>query len=212
MPPTVEMIEQLVSRTDAAYQRWLAEVTGDVAAGATGLSVFCRESLLERNTTYAVSEWLAGYLMIGQEGDRGYFLGGDGDGRVFSSDLGAPGPADLDVVAPAFEGWLRSGFALPAEPEPGMPLIADVHVDRIPVDGVALLMRARKLLGTDWRAADLRRMLAAQPFLAVRSARPWRVRDKLEAAPELRPHLFYATGDGLEPIWATMRRDLLVED
>ena len=64
----MEMIEQLVSRTDAAYERWLAAVTDDVAAAA-GVVVYCRESLLERNAAYGVGEWLAGYLMIGQEGD-----------------------------------------------------------------------------------------------------------------------------------------------
>src|SRR5689334_23206239 len=201
-----EMIEQLVSRSDAAYQRWLAEATDDVAAGTTGLSVFGRESLMECNTTYEVGEWLAGYLMIGQEGDRGYFLRCDGDrdrGPVFSADLGALGSVDLDVVAPAFEVWRRSGFALPSEPEPDMPLIADVYIDKMPVDGVALLMRARTLLGADWRVADLRKMLAAQPFLAARSARPWRVRAKLTSAPELRQHLFYAADEGLAAVWAT---------
>ncbi|MEU7826709.1 hypothetical protein [Catellatospora sp. NPDC049133] len=206
----MEMIEQLVSRADAAYQRWLAEVTDDFAADATGLSVFCRESLLERNTTYEVGEWLAGCLMIGQEGDRGYFLRCDGDvGPVFSADLGALGSADLDVVAPAFEVWLRSGFALPSEPEPDMPLIADVYIDKMPVDGVALLMRARKLLDADWRVADLRNMLAAQPFLAARSARPWRVRGELRSAPELRQHLFYAADDGLEAVWVAEPGDTI---
>jgi hypothetical protein len=200
--PVVEMIERLVSRTDAAYQRWLAEVTDDFAADANGLSLFCRESLLERNTTYEVGEWLEGYLMIGQQGDRGFFVRCDGGGPVFSADLGALNSVDLDVVDPTFELWLRSGFALPSKPEPGMPLIADVYIDKMPVDGVALLMRARKLLGADWRVADLRNMLAAQPFLAARSALPWRVRGKLKSDPELRQHLVFAADDGLETVWA----------
>ena len=119
------MIEQLVSRTDAAYQRWLAVTPDDVAADA-GLLVFCRESLPERNTTYEVGEWLAGHLMIAQEGDRGFFLRCDGDGGpVFSADLGALGSVDPEVVAPEFEVWLRSGFALPPDGEPDMPPTAD---------------------------------------------------------------------------------------
>ncbi|GAA4581861.1 hypothetical protein GCM10023176_62750 [Micromonospora coerulea] len=152
----MEMVEQLVSRTDAAYQRWLAAVTDDVAAAA-GVVVYCRESLLERNTTYGIGEWLAGYLMIGQEGDRGFFLRcDDGGGPVFWADLGGLGEVDLEVVAPAFEVWLRSGFALPPDPVPDLPLTADVYVDKVPVDGVQLLVRARKLLGADWRFGDLR--------------------------------------------------------
>ncbi|WP_436532814.1 hypothetical protein [Actinoplanes sp. HUAS TT8] len=206
----MEMIEQLVSRTDAVYQRWLTEAVDDFAADTTGLTVFGRESLLERNTTYEIGAWPAGHLMIGQEGDRGYFLrcDGGGGGPVYSADLGALGPADLDVVAPTFGVWLRSGFALPAEPEPDMPLIADVYIDKMPVDAVALLMRASKLLGADWRVADLRNILAAQPFLAARSAQPWKVRGRLRSAPELRQHLFYAADDGLEAVWATEGPDM----
>lgn len=193
----------MIDRTEAAYQRWLDVVTEDVAADA-GLIVFCRESLLERNTTYEIGEWLAGYLMIGQEGDRGYFLRCDGSsGPVFSADLGGLGSDDLEVVAPAFEAWLQSGFALPSEPELGMPRVADVYIDRIPLDGVGLLMRAKKLLGADWRVVDLKGMLATQPFLAGRSAHPYRLQHALESVPELRPHLFYATDHGLEAVWPT---------
>jgi hypothetical protein len=198
----VEMVEQLISRTDAAYQRWLASVTDDVEAG--GVYVYCRESLPERNTTYGIGEWLPGYLMIGQDGDRGFFLRCDaGGGPVFRADLGGLGEADLDVAAPVFEVWLRSGFALPPDPEPDLPLTADVHVGGIPVDKVQLLVRARKLLGADWRFVDLRGLLATQPFLAVRSAPLYALRRDLEHAPELQPHLLYATGQGLEPVWPT---------
>nr|BFE57697.1 hypothetical protein GCM10020063_022230 [Dactylosporangium thailandense] len=198
----MEMVEQLISRTDAAYQRWLASVTDDVVADR--VVMFCLESLPERNTTYDIGEWLPGYLMIGQEGDRGFFLRCDGGGGpVFRADLGGLGEADLDVAAPAFEVWLRSGFALPADPEPDLPPTADVYVGGIPVDGVQLLVRARKLLGVHWRFGDLRGLLAAQPFLAVGSAHLHALRRDLEYAPELRPYLLYATDHGLEAVWPT---------
>ncbi|GAA2394201.1 hypothetical protein [Dactylosporangium salmoneum] len=200
----MEMVEQLISRTDAAYQRWLASVTDDVVAD--GVVMYCLESLLERNTTYGIGEWLTGYLMIGQEGDRGFFLRcDDGGGPVFWADLGGLGEVDLDVAAPVFEVWLRSGFALPADPEPDLPPTADVYVDKIPVDRVQLLVRARKLLGVDWRFGDLRGLLAAQPFLAARSADLYALRRDLEYAPELRPYLLYATDHGLAAVWPTDR-------
>ncbi|MEE6262422.1 hypothetical protein [Plantactinospora sonchi] len=200
----MEMVEQLVSRTDAAYQRWLASVTDDV--GADWVVMYCLESLLERNTTYEIGTWLPGYLMIGQEGDRGFFLRCDGGGGpVFRADLGGLGEADLVVVAPAFEVWRRSGFALPPEPEPDLPPTADVYLDKVPVDAVQLLARARKLLGADWRFGDFRGLLAVQPFLAARSARLYALHRDLEHASELRPHLFYATDHGLETVWPTDR-------
>jgi hypothetical protein len=198
------MIEQLLSRTDAAYQRWLASIADDVVAGT--VVVFCRESLLERHTTYGIGEWLPGCLMIGQEGDRGVFLRCDGGGGpVFWADLGGGDEAGLDVVAPVFEVWLRSRFALPPEAEAELPPIADVYVDKVPVDAVQLLVRVRKLLGVGWRFADLRELLAAQPFLAARSAHLYALRRGLEHAPELRPYVHYATDHGLEAVWSPVR-------
>ncbi|MFC6022214.1 hypothetical protein ACFP2T_39410 [Plantactinospora solaniradicis] len=198
----MEMVEQLISRTDAAYQRWLASVTDDVVAD--GVVMYCLESLLERNTTYGIGKWLTGYLMIGQEGDRGFLLRCDGGGGpVFWADLGSLGEVDLAVVAPVFEVWLRSGFALPPDPQPDLPPTADVYVDKVPVDAVQLLARARKLLGVAWPFGDLKGLLAVQPFLAARSARLCALRRDLGYAPELRPYLFYATDQGLEAVWPT---------
>ncbi|MEW1586064.1 hypothetical protein AB0283_11510 [Micromonospora vinacea] len=194
------MVEQLVSRTDAAYQRWLASIADDVVAD--GVVMYCLDSLLERNTTYGIGEWLPGYLMIGQEGDRGLVLRCDGGGGpVFWADLGGLGEVDLAVLAPAFEVWRRSGFAPPPDPQPDLPPTADVYVDKVPADAVRLLAQVRKLLGTDWRFGDLKGLLAVQPFLAVRSARLFALRRDLEYAPELRPHLLYATDCGLEALW-----------
>ncbi|MFI6240225.1 hypothetical protein ACIBEF_10140 [Micromonospora sp. NPDC050795] len=197
----MEMVERLISRTDAAYQRWLACVADDVVAG--GVVIYCLESLVERNATYRVGEWLTGYLLIGQEGDRGFFLRCDGGGPVFWADLGGLGEVDLDVAASGFEVWRRSGFALPADPDPDLPLTADVYVDGIPLDGVQLLSRVRKLLGVDWRFGDLGALLAAQPILAARSAHLYALRRDLEGAHELRPYLLYATDHGLETVWST---------
>jgi hypothetical protein len=198
------MVEQLLSRTDAVYQRWLASITDDVVAD--GVVMFCLESLLERHTTYGIGEWLTGYLMIGQEGDRGLFLRCDGGGGpVFRADLGGLGEVDLDVVAPVFEVWLHSRFALPPEPEPELPPTADVYVDNVPVDAVQLLVRVRKLLGVDWRFGDLRGLLAAQPFLAARSAHLRALRRDLEHAPELRPYVHYASDHGLEAVLSPVR-------
>ncbi|MET8203322.1 hypothetical protein [Micromonospora taraxaci] len=199
--PRAALVRQ-VTRTDATYQRWLASVIDDVVAD--GVVVYCRESVLERNTTYGVGEWLTGHLMIGQEGDRGFFLRcDDGGGPVFWADLGGRGDVDLDVAAPTFEVWLRSGFALATDPEPDLPTTGDVHVGGIPIDAVQLLARARKLLGADWRFGDLRGLLAAQPFLAARSARLYALRRDLAHAPELRPYLLYATAHGLKTVWPT---------
>jgi hypothetical protein len=198
------MVEQLLPRTDAVYRRWLASVTADVLAD--GVVVFCLESVLERHTTYGIGEWLPGCLMIGQEGDRGLFLRCDGGGGpVFWADLGGLGEVDLDVVAPVFEVWLHSRFALPPDPEPELPPTADVYVANVPVDAVRLLVQVRRLLGVGWRFGDLRELLTAQPFLAARSAHLRALRRDLERAPELRPYVYYATDHGLQAVSSPVR-------
>ena len=196
------MFEQLVFGTGAAYRRWLESVADDVLA-ANGLVVmYCRSTLPERNSTYAIGEWLAGYLMIGDDsGGRGFFLRCDGGaGPVFRVGLGALDEDELEVVAATFEAWLGSGFALPPDPEPDLPHTVDVFVDRIPADAVRLLVRVRALLGADWPFGELRGLLAGQPFLAVRSVHLFALRRKLEDAADLRPYLFYDSGAGLTSV------------
>ncbi|GAA2385663.1 hypothetical protein Cme02nite_72590 [Catellatospora methionotrophica] len=60
---------------------------------------------------------------------------------MLRADLGGLGEDDLHVVAPSFDVWSHSRFALPPDPE--LPLTADVYVDGLPVDAVALLVRIR---------------------------------------------------------------------
>ena len=192
--------EQLVIRTDIAYQRWLASTDGDVFDDDEIVAVFCRNSLRERNATYEVAQWLPDHLMIGQEGDRGYFLTCDGAaGPILCIDLGGLSAGEGTVVAPTFEAWLRTGFALPPEPE---WLTADVYVDRVPVDSVQILYQLRKLLGATWRFSDLRALLATQPFLAVKACHTGVLQDRLEQAPDLRPFFFHDANGALEPVWS----------
>lgn len=193
--------EQLAIRTDIAYQRWLASTDDDVLSDDTIVIMFCRDSLRERNATYGIAHWLPDHLMIGQEGDRGYFLTCDGAaGPVLCIDLGALTVTDGTVVAPTFEEWLHTGFTLPPEPE-SERLSADVYVDRVAADSVQILYRLRKLLGATWSFSDLRALLADQPFLAVRACPTWVLQDRLEQAPDLRPFLFHDANGALEPVW-----------
>ena len=58
------------------------------------------KNLVERNETYAIREAEPNYLLIGQDGDLGYFIniknGGD---HIYSLDLGALGSLDMDEEA-----------------------------------------------------------------------------------------------------------------
>ncbi|WP_238012941.1 hypothetical protein KZZ52_22785 [Dactylosporangium sp. AC04546] len=81
-----------------------------------------------------------------------------------------------------------------------LPATADIYVDRVPAGGVATLARIGRLVGAAWPASGLRALLATQPLLAAPGGSPARLHMALEAAPDLRPYLFYSTGDGLVPV------------
>ena len=63
-------------------------------------SIYLYNSLevLERNKTYKIQEREPNYFMIGQDGDRGYFIHKDND-RIYVQNLGALGSLDMEIVS-----------------------------------------------------------------------------------------------------------------
>lgn len=56
--------------------------------------------VLERNTTYNIQKSEPNYFMIGQDGDRGYFVSGfANDDKVYGQDLGALGSLEMEIVS-----------------------------------------------------------------------------------------------------------------
>ncbi|WP_433087283.1 hypothetical protein ACQP1P_15470 [Dactylosporangium sp. CA-052675] len=80
------------------------------------------------------------------------------------------------------------------------PVVVDVYVDRVPQDGVRLLVELRRLLGMAWPFSELRNLLATQP-LRVGAGDLAKVRSALAAPPHLRQYLFYDTRGRLVPLW-----------
>ncbi|GAB3835247.1 hypothetical protein ACFPIJ_11605 [Dactylosporangium cerinum] len=81
-----------------------------------------------------------------------------------------------------------------------LPIIADIYVDRVPQDGLQILIELRRLLGMVWPFSDLRNLLARQPIRA-RAGDVAEMRSALTAIPHLRPHLFHDAHGSLEPVW-----------
>lgn len=64
------------------------------------ISLYPAAHLQERNTTYAIDQDAPGYLFIGQDGDRGYFLNLTSvDEKLYAIDLGALGCLDMALAA-----------------------------------------------------------------------------------------------------------------
>ena len=65
----------------------------------TGIILYTTKEINERNTTYEVKKYSPDSLMVGQDGDMGFFLKRNQGESIFSLDLGALGSLDMDEEA-----------------------------------------------------------------------------------------------------------------
>ncbi|MCG8708050.1 SMI1/KNR4 family protein [Brenneria sp. 4F2] len=88
-----------------AYKKFLSEEVGskecyEINNGGCVVYIYNVLDLIERNQTYAIQNVEPDYLLIGQDGDLGYFIClGDNDDKIYSLDLGALGSLELDEEA-----------------------------------------------------------------------------------------------------------------
>lgn len=88
------------------YKRFLSEEIKDMDAyeihtnqGGTAY-LYNYKDLMERNETYTIQDVEPDYLLIGQDGDLGYFINVRSSSDViYSLDLGALGSLDMDEEA-----------------------------------------------------------------------------------------------------------------
>ena len=83
------------------YDKFLSEMgeDGEFIIENTGIILYSRADLAERNTTYQIEEWEPDFFMIGQEGDLAFFIKKDSDDTVYMNDLGALGSIEMNPVA-----------------------------------------------------------------------------------------------------------------
>ena len=67
--------------------------------GDSGICLYAKEDLKERNETYQIEEVEPDYFMIGQEGDLAYFIKKNADDCIYENDLGALGSVVMQEVA-----------------------------------------------------------------------------------------------------------------
>ena len=107
-------VEHLISLTDPAYQQWL-DTTGSDHSNDSGVLLYNRQTLPERNATFEVDEYAPGHMMIGDDsGGNGFLLTCTGtSGPVFQVDFGSLQTDDFVPIADTFSSWQANGFALP---------------------------------------------------------------------------------------------------
>ena len=67
--------------------------------GDTGICLYAKEDLEERNETYQIEEVEPDYFMIGQEGDLAYVIQKNADDFIYENDLGALGSLEMQKIA-----------------------------------------------------------------------------------------------------------------
>ena len=81
----------------ALYDKFLSEMgeDGEFNLEDSGIILYSKADLVERNTTYQIEEWEPDYFMIGQDGDLAFFIKKDSDDTIYMNDLGALGSIEM---------------------------------------------------------------------------------------------------------------------
>ena len=96
----------------ALYDKFLSEMgeDGEFIIENTGIILYSKEDLVERNTTYQIEEWEPDFFMIGQDGDLAFFIKKDSDDTIYMNDLGALGSVEMESIASdEYEFVIHSG-------------------------------------------------------------------------------------------------------
>ena len=85
----------------ALYDKFLSEMgeDGEFNLEDSGIILYSKADLVERNTAYQIEEWEPDYFMIGQDGDLAFFIKKDSDDTIYKNDLGALGSIEMKRTA-----------------------------------------------------------------------------------------------------------------
>ena len=75
--------------------------------GDSGICLYAKEDLQERNETYQIEEEEPDYFMIGQEGDLAYFIKKNADDSIYENDLGALCSLEMKKVADSIYDFIE---------------------------------------------------------------------------------------------------------
>ena len=83
------------------YAEFLSKIdkAGELVIENTGITLYSRLDLLERNSTYQIEEWEPDFFLIGQDGDIAFFIKKDSDDTIYMNDLGALGSLEMKPIS-----------------------------------------------------------------------------------------------------------------
>ena len=79
------------------YTKFLSEMeeAREFLVKNTGIILYSKEDLAERNSTYQIEEFVPDFFLIGQDGDLAFFIKKDSDDTIYMNDLGALGLIEM---------------------------------------------------------------------------------------------------------------------
>ncbi|WP_329906773.1 SMI1/KNR4 family protein [Serratia quinivorans] len=100
----IEKIEKTIGiALPIIYKKFLSEEVQDSDAyeiktkKGDHVYIYNYKDIIERNNTYTIKEFEPNYILIGQDGDIGYFISSkDNNEKIYSLDLGALGSLNMD--------------------------------------------------------------------------------------------------------------------
>ena len=83
------------------YAEFLSKMdkAGEFVIENTGITLYSRLDLLERNSTYQIEGWEPDFFLIGQDGDVAFFIKKDSDDAIYMNDLGALGSLEMKPIS-----------------------------------------------------------------------------------------------------------------
>lgn len=83
------------------YTKFLSEMeeAREFLVKNTGIILYSKEDLAERNSTYQIEEFAPDFFLIGQDGDLAFFIKKDSDDTIYMNDLGALGSFEMKRIA-----------------------------------------------------------------------------------------------------------------
>ena len=83
------------------YTKFLSEIkeAREFLVKNTGIILYSKEDLAERNSTYQIEEFVPDFFLIGQDGDLAFFIKKDSDDTIYMNDLGALGSFEMKRIA-----------------------------------------------------------------------------------------------------------------
>lgn len=90
------------------YEKFLNKIElGNIfSVDGTGIDFYSISDLEERNITYDIQKEEPRFLLIGQDGDLGFFIK-DGQDDIYSNDLGAIGSLEMDRISDNINNFIE---------------------------------------------------------------------------------------------------------